>query len=153
MLTLGEIDERPLLVRAQNATLLADVFGATSATVPAAMRMIEAEGRGVFLYVCTSTRPPVSQEFRTRVLGEAVPPPGEYQLRDFGLGAQVLHQLGVRKLRLLTNNPRRIPGLEGFGREVTERVPIASESDKVADVTPLRPRAKEQTKDQTKERK
>jgi 3,4-dihydroxy 2-butanone 4-phosphate synthase/GTP cyclohydrolase II len=104
------------------------------------MRMIEAEGRGVFLYVCTPARPGLWPEFRSRVLGEAEPPPGEYQLRDFGLGAQVLHQLGVRKLRLLTNNPRRIPGLEGFGLEVTERVPIqASESDKVADVMPIRP--------------
>jgi hypothetical protein len=55
-------------------------------------------------------------------------------LRDFGLGAQVLHELGVRQLRLLTNNPRRIPGLEGYGLEIVERVPIRP----LGEVTPLR---------------
>jgi 3,4-dihydroxy 2-butanone 4-phosphate synthase/GTP cyclohydrolase II len=55
----------------------------------------------------------------------------------------VLHQLGVRRIRLLTNNPRRIPGLEGFGLEIVERVPIRSpeaqdEAGVSADVTPLR---------------
>jgi 3,4-dihydroxy 2-butanone 4-phosphate synthase/GTP cyclohydrolase II len=140
-LTLGEIDESPVLVRAQNATVVGDVFGATSATVAAALRMIEAEGRGVFLYVSSpsgGTR--LWDEFRTRVLGHTDAPPAEYQLRDFGLGAQVLHQLGVRRLRLLTNNPRRIPGLEGFGLEITERVPITIQGDAApnAGVTPIR---------------
>jgi 3,4-dihydroxy 2-butanone 4-phosphate synthase/GTP cyclohydrolase II len=46
-------------------------------------------------------------------------------LRDYGIGAQILHDLGVRKLRLLTNNPRKIVGLRGYGLEVVERVPIA----------------------------
>ena len=138
-LTLGDVDEQPVLVRAQNASVLGDVFGATSATVPAAMRMIENEGRGVFLYVCSPS--PASRlwpEFRARVLGQGEAPQGEYQLRDFGLGAQVLHQLGVRRIRLLTNNPRRIPGLEGFGLEIVERVPIRAADAGVADVTPLR---------------
>jgi 3,4-dihydroxy 2-butanone 4-phosphate synthase/GTP cyclohydrolase II len=48
----------------------------------------------------------------------------EHKLRDFGLGAQVLAHLGVRDLRLLTNNPKKIAGLEGFGMCVVERVPI-----------------------------
>jgi 3,4-dihydroxy 2-butanone 4-phosphate synthase/GTP cyclohydrolase II len=134
-LTLGNIDDSPVLVRAQNASVLGDVFGATSATVPAAMRMIESEGRGVFLYVCPSGGRPLLPEFRNRVLGETEAPASEYQLRDFGLGAQVLHQLGVRRIRLLTNNPRRIPGLEGFGLEIVERVPIKSPE---AEITPLR---------------
>jgi 3,4-dihydroxy 2-butanone 4-phosphate synthase/GTP cyclohydrolase II len=141
-LTLGTIDDSPVLVRAQNASLLGDVFGATSATVPAAMRMIEAEGRGVFLYVCAPSAgtPRLWPEFRARVLGHNEVPQSEYQLRDFGLGAQVLHQLGVRRIRLLTNNPRRIPGLEGFGLEIVERVPIRARKDDEDDakVTPLR---------------
>jgi len=50
-------------------------------------------------------------------------------LRDYGVGAQILFDLGVRQLRLLTNNPRKIVGLEGFGMEVVERVPLQSASN------------------------
>jgi 3,4-dihydroxy 2-butanone 4-phosphate synthase / GTP cyclohydrolase II len=141
-LTLGTVDEQPILVRAQNASLLGDVFGLTSAPVHAAMRMMEAEGRGVVLYVHPAHGARLQPDFATRVLGQsAVVPQAEQLLRDFGLGAQVLHELGVRRLRLLTNNPRRIPGLEGFGLEITERVPFAAQ----AAVTPLRatPRTKD----------
>ena len=49
---------------------------------------------------------------------------GEHKLRDFGLGAQVLSDLGVKNLRLLTNNPKKIVGLEGYGMCVVDRVPI-----------------------------
>jgi 3,4-dihydroxy 2-butanone 4-phosphate synthase/GTP cyclohydrolase II len=97
--------------------------------------MIEAEGCGVFLYVYPPGGAPLLSDFRTRILKEeVVAPPSEHLLRDFGLGAQVLHDLGVRRLRLLTNNPRRIPGLEGYGLEITERVPIRP----FGEVTPLR---------------
>ena len=134
-LTLGEITDEPVLVRAQNVSVLGDVFGATSATVAAAMRMIEAEGRGVFLYVYSAGSAQLWPDFRTRILGETqAAASSEHLLRDFGLGAQVLHACGVRKLRLLTNNPRRIPGLEGYGLEITERVPIRT----TAEVTTLR---------------
>ncbi|MNR42727.1 Riboflavin biosynthesis protein RibBA [compost metagenome] len=51
-------------------------------------------------------------------------------LRDYGIGAQILKDLGITKLRLLTNNPRKIKGLEGYGLEVDERVPIQMESKK-----------------------
>jgi len=56
------------------------------------------------------------------------PPPtvADEPLREFGLGAQVLADLGLQKIRLLTNNPRKIAGLPGFGLEVTERVPMHS---------------------------
>src|SRR5213075_2506580 len=49
-------------------------------------------------------------------------------LRDYGLGAQILHDLGIRKMRLLTNNPKKIVGLSSFGLEVVERVPIEIEA-------------------------
>jgi 3,4-dihydroxy 2-butanone 4-phosphate synthase/GTP cyclohydrolase II len=140
VLTLGEIDERPVLVRATNASVMGDVFGATSAPVHAALKMIEAEGRGVFLYVNPRRGNPMIDEFRTRVLGQEAPvlPAQEHLLRDFGLGAQVLKAVGVRRLRLLTNNPRRIPALEGFGLELEERVPIQSAKDTATSVTTLR---------------
>ncbi len=127
-LTLGDDADfctQPTLVRAQNASTLGDVFGATTATVNGALRMIEAEGRGVFLYIQPAVGSSILPEFRSRILKEELPAPSsEHLLRDFGLGAQVLHAVGVRQLRLLTNNPRRIPGLEGYGLEIVERVPI-----------------------------
>ena len=117
----------PLLVRAQNYSPIGDVFGATSSPVPHALRMIQDEGRGVFLYVYPPGGAPLQPEFRARILKEAMPTPSsEHLLRDFGLGAQVLHDLGVRRLRLLTNHARRIPGLEGYGLEIVERVPITA---------------------------
>ena len=134
-LSLGELDDRPTLVRAQNASPLGDVFGATTATVPAVLRMIEAEQRGVFLYVYPAGGAPIGPDFRTRILGQepVAAPLAEHLLRDFGVGAQVLHAIGIRQLRLITNNPRRIPGLEGYGLEVVERVPIRP----MAEVTTL----------------
>ncbi|MFO0675692.1 MAG: hypothetical protein U0169_04110 [Polyangiaceae bacterium] len=53
-------------------------------------------------------------------------PSGDNALREFGLGAQVLSDLGLRKIRLLTNNPRKIAGIQGFGLEVAESVPLQS---------------------------
>ena len=50
-------------------------------------------------------------------------------LRDYGVGAQILHDLGVRKMRLLTNNPKKIIGLEGYGLEITEQLPISQASN------------------------
>ncbi len=129
-LSLGDpatYSSKPILVRAQNASLLGDVFGASSTSVPASLRMIEAEGCGVFLYVSSAAGARVQSEFRTRILGEVAPPSSsEFLLRDFGLGAQVLHDLGVRQLRLLTNNPRRIPGIDGYGLEIVDHVPIGT---------------------------
>jgi 3,4-dihydroxy 2-butanone 4-phosphate synthase/GTP cyclohydrolase II len=46
-------------------------------------------------------------------------------LRDYGMGAQILHDLGVRRLRLLTNNPKKVVGLEGYGLEIVEQIPLA----------------------------
>jgi 3,4-dihydroxy 2-butanone 4-phosphate synthase/GTP cyclohydrolase II len=115
--------EEPTLVRVQSARIARDVFGiGASGEGPSAavwLKMIEDEGRGVFLYVLTPGNLGLGIEATAR-------PPGadNYSpLRDFGLGAQVLAHLGVGSVRLLTNKPRRIAGVEGYGIQVVECVP------------------------------
>lgn len=122
--------DQPTLVRVQVASVLRDVFGtvhnATDHAPSTWLRMIEEEGAGVFLYViggspATLLRDvPLTAPPSPLPRDEAMP---EAPLRDFGLGAQVLAHLGITKIRLLTNNPRRIAGLDGFGMQVLECVP------------------------------
>ena len=131
----GEIRaDQPTLVRVQTAHVARDVFG-IGAEGPGAsiwLKMIEEEGRGVFLYVLSSANVNLRLESgppQTGAAGQAGSP-----LRDFGLGAQVLAHLGVGAVRLLTNKPRRIAGVEGYGIHVVECVP----SRPPAVVVPLR---------------
>ena len=121
-LVLGDIrPDEPVIVRVQTASVLRDVFGAGAsaddhpATVP--LRMIEEAGKGILLYVYPPGRMSLARELGA-VAGASEP------LRNFGLGAQVLADLGARSIRLLTNHPRRIVGLGGFGLEIVECVPI-----------------------------
>jgi 3,4-dihydroxy 2-butanone 4-phosphate synthase/GTP cyclohydrolase II len=97
------------------------------------MRIIEKEGMGVILYMrqegrgiglVNKIKAYALQEngFDTVEANEALG--FKPDLRDYGIGAQVLLDLGVRKMRLLTNNPRKVKGLEGFGLQIVERVPI-----------------------------
>ncbi len=126
-LVLGDIaTDEPVLVRVQTARFPSDVFGSANANqMRAALQQIERAGRGVLLYVYAAGRQTLLDDIRTHVLNEGTrPPPGEHALRDFGLGAQVLASLGIKNLRLLTNNPTRIVGLEGYGMCVVERVPL-----------------------------
>ena len=131
-LVLGDIKpDEPVLVRVQTADLLRDVFGAASADddhpATVSLRLIEQAGKGILLYVFARGRASMVTGF-----GDPTPPGGDApialtrqaRLRDFGLGAQVLAHLGVRTIRLLTNHPRRIVGLGGYGLEVVECVPI-----------------------------
>jgi 3,4-dihydroxy 2-butanone 4-phosphate synthase/GTP cyclohydrolase II len=120
----------PVLVRVQTACFPGDVFGSAScdcgAQLRAALQAIERAGRGVLLYVFPAGRQSLVADVRAHVLhDETARAAGrEHKLRDFGLGAQVLSHLGVKDLRLLTNNPKKIAGLEGYGMCVVERVPI-----------------------------
>ncbi len=118
----------PVLVRVQSMCPVGDVFAATTcdcdAQLRAALRAIAAEGRGVFLYVYPRARTSLVRAFESHVLHKPsdAPPQAPGALREFGLGAQVLADLGLRKVRLLSNNPKKIAGLGGFGIEVVERV-------------------------------
>jgi 3,4-dihydroxy 2-butanone 4-phosphate synthase / GTP cyclohydrolase II len=130
-LTLGDIaSPEPVLVRVQTACFPGDVFGSAAcdcgAQLAAALQAIERAGRGVLLYVIPSGRHSLLGDFKAHVLHDESARVGgrEHKLRDFGLGAQVLSALGVKDLRLLTNNPKKIAGLEGYGMCVVERVPL-----------------------------
>jgi 3,4-dihydroxy 2-butanone 4-phosphate synthase/GTP cyclohydrolase II len=132
-LVLGDIrPDEPVLVRVQTATVMRDVFAASptddaqAAGVP--LRLIEEAGKGVMLYVLPRGRTSVLGELRSFFGGGAeaatAAQEADSPLRNFGLGAQVLAHLGVQRIRLLTNHPRRIVGVAGYGLEIVECLPI-----------------------------
>lgn len=124
----------PVLTRVQAATHVVDVFGFQTSDswmqIEMALQMIADEGRGVFLYmnIAGQNAQEVIRSLRMH-LGEKVDDGltnsvGDGALREMGNGAQILIDLGVQRMKLMTNNPRKIVGLEGFGIEVAERVPL-----------------------------
>jgi 3,4-dihydroxy 2-butanone 4-phosphate synthase/GTP cyclohydrolase II len=130
-LVLGEINpNEPVLVRVQSADLLRDVFGVGAAPedhpATVSLRMIEEAGSGILLYVYARGRTSLSARLGGNAAATTAAAAANQQarLRDFGLGAQVLAHLGVRRIRLLTNHPRQIVGLGGYGLEVVECVAI-----------------------------
>ncbi len=110
----------PPLVRMQAGDLVNDILGGSRSSLHSAMRMIAAEGRGA-LVILRETAPHALSE-RVRLLTGAPHPYTE--LRDYGVGAQILLDLGVKDLVLLSNTHRTIIGLEGYGLTITDQRPI-----------------------------
>ena len=134
----GEWEEdEPVLVRVHSECLTGDVFGSfrcdCGPQLHAAMEKVEREGKGVILYLPQEGRGigliNKLQAYKLQEEGadtvEANQKLGfKDDLRDYGMGAQMLFMLGVRRMRLMTNNPRKIVGVQGHGLEVVERVPL-----------------------------
>ena len=119
-----------VLVRVHSLCPVGDSLGINPELL-ASLRMLDENGLGVCLCVYNKARTSLEQSFRKVVLREDAAPakasgPSE-ALRDFGLGAQVLADLGIHKVRLMSNSTRRIAGIEGFGIEVVERVPLSTD--------------------------
>jgi 3,4-dihydroxy 2-butanone 4-phosphate synthase / GTP cyclohydrolase II len=138
----GDIEpDKPVLVRVHSECMTGDIFGSLRCDcgdqLHRAMRMISAEGAGVIVYLRQEGRgiglvnklkayelqqkQGIDTVEANRKLGF------KDDLRDYGLGAQILRNIGVRKMRLLTNNPKKMVGLEGYGLSIVEQIPIEIE--------------------------
>jgi 3,4-dihydroxy 2-butanone 4-phosphate synthase / GTP cyclohydrolase II len=139
----GELDDdEPVLVRMHSHCVMGDVFGSTAcdcrSTLEASMQAIAREEKGALIYLHQT-----SQGFSVERIGEqrvlmfhrdkrlpALPESERKTQREIGIGAQILSDLNLRRIRLLTNHPRKVPALEGFNIEIVEQVPVTLAASK-----------------------
>jgi len=124
-LTMGSLDASPILVRVHSENPLSDVFhskGIGGGHAPAAaLEAIAKAGRGVMLYMEPANAGEVLLQRLNAEPGESISP---MSLRDYGTGAQILRLLGLSRIRLLSNSARKLVGLDGYGLEIVEQVPM-----------------------------
>lgn len=140
----GEIDEtEPTLVRVHSSCMTGDIFGSCRCDcgpqLQKAMQMIEEEGKGIILYMNQEGRGiGLTNKLKAYKLQEEGLDTLEANIklgfkddeRDYGIGAQILRALGIRKMRLMSNNPKKRTGLIGYGLEIVENVPLEIKSNK-----------------------
>ena len=146
----GDIESgsEPVLVRMHAHCLMGDVFGATTcecrSTIEGSIRAIAHEGRGALIYLHQTSKGFSVERIGDRTLlafhrDRSLPslPESERKTqREIGIGAQILSDLNLRRIRLLTNHPRRVAALEGFGIEIVEQVPVLVEKARTAQSQP-----------------
>jgi len=136
-LTLGDVAQDGTLVRVHSSCVTGDVFHSArcdcGAQLELALRAIQQDGRGVLLYVQQEGRGigllNKLRAYELQDCGHDTVEANELlgfpaDLRDYGIGAQVLADLGLKKIRLMTNNPKKLIGLEGYGLTIVEQVPL-----------------------------
>jgi 3,4-dihydroxy 2-butanone 4-phosphate synthase/GTP cyclohydrolase II len=141
--------QEPVLTRVHRACLVGDLLGSSQcecgSQLEQAFQRIQEAGRGVIVYL-QKDAPAKARLQCSHISNEQVVQgkPDQTRLREFGVGAQILKDLGLSRLRLLTNNPKKIVGLESYALEVTEQIPLTLEEppQRVAARTPRRRRDK-----------
>jgi 3,4-dihydroxy 2-butanone 4-phosphate synthase/GTP cyclohydrolase II len=137
-LVCGDVEhsDRPVLVRMHRHCLVSDLFGSTECQCGAALRgsleQIARAGAGALVYLHQNSLgfrvEDKSLSFHRELPNRASLEDQRRRQREIGIGAQILLDLNLRRVRLLTNHPRRVLGLEGYGIEIVDQVPIAAES-------------------------
>ena len=129
----------PVLVRMHTHCLVGDVFGATWCecrnTIDAAMRRIAEEGTGALIYLHQTSKgysvekllDKYTIQFHHEQRLPTLPENQRRTQREIGIGAQILSDLNLKRIRLLTNHPRKVAGLEGFGIEIVEQIPVTAQ--------------------------